>query len=184
MPTSATPFPPPPAFYVLCDGYDAAARLPPPRPPKRGSTHAAFGATHDDATLEEIARRTEFAHPVVCDASADAREEIVKCANAACERYVDVLRNCVDAPGMSDGSAHACAAILNNAHRTINDVMRPAQAMADLEYRMRVMIDEKRETIEALRKAVKEAREIRDGLKTGDAGKTLGEALGSPGRKN
>ena len=75
---------------------------------------------------------------------------------------MDALRSCVDAPGSMEKSARDAGAILNNAHRTINERARVAQARSDLEYRMTVMIDEKRRAVETLRRAIASARETRE----------------------
>ena len=103
------------------------------------------------------------------DPDADAREELVLLVNAACERYVDALRACVDAPGSMERSARDAGAILNNAHRMINERVRVAQARNDLEYRMTVMIDEKRRAVETMRAAIATAKETRAARAGGDA---------------
>ena len=55
-----------------------------------------------------------------------------------------------------------CIRDRNNAQRVINDAVRPSQAMRDLEYRIEVMIEEKRAVVEALREAVAEGRKVRE----------------------
>ena len=103
-------------------------------------------------------------YPVVVDdgANADAREEIIACVESACERYARALAECVDAPSKSDRWVRDAGTLLNNAHRVINDAVRPSQAMRDLEYRIEVMIEEKRAVVEALREAVAEGRKARE----------------------
>ena len=95
-------------------------------------------------------------------ANADAREEIIACVESACERYARALAECVDAPSKSDRWVTDAGTLLNNAQRVINDAVRPSQAMRDLEYRIEVMIEEKRAVVEALREAVAEGRKARE----------------------
>lgn len=178
MPTSATPYPPPPAFYAL---YASDATEPAPAPPPTpapGTTYAGFGAEHSARDWRELFSAADFIHPDVVDPDADVRDELVALIDAACERYVDALRACVDAPGSVEKSARDVGAILNNAHRTINERVRVAQARNDLEYRMTVMIDEKRKAMETLRAAIAQARETRETREGGDAASPR-----SPGRR-
>ena len=160
MPTSATPFPPPPAHYAL---YDVDVDGPPPPPVPRDASYASFGAQHTTAPWHEH-DASGFVYPVVVDdgANADAREEIVACVESACERYARALAECVDAPSKSDRWVNDAGTLLNNAQRVINDAVRPSQAMRDLEYRIEVMIKEKRAVVEALREAVAEGRKARE----------------------
>ena len=162
MPTSATPSPPPPAFYALYASDASAAPPPPPPVPAPGTSYAGFGAEHSARDWRELFAAADFIHPDLVDPDADVRDELVRLVDAACERYVDALRSCVDAPGSMEKSARDAGAILNNAHRTINERARVAQARSDLEYRMTVMIDEKRRAVETLRRAIASARETRE----------------------
>lgn len=169
MPTSATPFPPPPAHYAL---YDTDVDGPSPPPPPRDAAYASFGAQHVTAPWHEQ-DASGFVYPVVVDdgATADAREEIVACVESACERFARAMAECVDAPSKSDRWVTDAGTLLNNAHRVINDDVRPSQAMRDLEYRIEVMIKEKRAAVDALREAVERGRKAKEMAATSGGGR-------------
>ena len=70
---------------------------------------------------------------------------------SACERYARALAECVDAPSKSDRWVRDGDAVEQRAPGDKRAV-RPSQAMRDLEYRIEVMIEEKRAVVEALRR--------------------------------
>jgi mediator of RNA polymerase II transcription subunit 7 len=180
MPTSATPYPDPPAFYAL---YGVPDEVPPapPRPPARAS-YASFGANHHTAPWHDpdhgIAASGGFAHPICVDASGktDAREEIALLTRHATARFVDAMERCVDAPTKAEEAERALHALFNNAHKLINETIRPSQAMTDFEYQIERMIEEKRASVEALRAALEGAKAAK--AKAAEASVDLGvEAL-------
>ena len=164
MPTSATPYPDPPAFYALYGVPDVAPPSP-PRPPANAS-YASFGARHHTAPWHDpdhgYAASGGFVYPICVDegGTTDAREEICALTRHATTRFVDAMERCVDAPTRAEEATTALHALFNNAHKLINETIRPSQAMTDFEYQIERMIEEKRASMEALREALERAKTV------------------------
>jgi len=187
MPTSATPFPPPPSFYKL---YDPANADPPSRPNLVRGAYEIFGAQHHTApwhdTEHGLLAPGNFMYPIVTKAGekgSDAREELAALAAAATKRFSRACADAVDTPSAIEKDVQDLYAIFNNAHKVINEIVRPAQAMETLEHALRGQIEQKQETIAALRQATLEAKAAMKKAQLdareidGAAGKALVEAL-------
>lgn len=173
MPTSATPFPDPPSFYTLygrvSDGTNGAdaedsqgGEVPTPPEPVVGA-YSSFGAQHHTAPWHDpdhgYAATSGFEYPMCYDENVDAREEIVALVRGAGERFSRAIAHAVDAPSAVDDDIRDVHAILNNAHKLINERIRPSQAMSTLEHALKVQTEQKLEAARALRDATAKARE-------------------------
>ena len=189
MPTSATPYPPPPSFYKLYDP-NVSDEKKPTRPNLVQGSYETFGATHHTApwhdTEHGLLAPGNFVYPI-CTAeggkNVDIREEIVKLVQGATERFVATTEDVIDAPTKVEKDIGDLYAIFNNAHKVINEIVRPAQAMETLEHALKGQITQKREAIEALKTATSEAKAAavkakKDaGAVDGAVGKMLVDAL-------
>lgn len=175
MPTSATPFPDPPSFYTLygrgdgdgdgdarADGNQDGGEVPTPPDPVVGA-YSSFGAQHHTAPWHDpdhgYAATSGFEYPMCYDENVDAREEIAALVRGAGERFSRAIAHAVDAPSAVDDDIRDVHAILNNAHKLINERIRPSQAMSTLEHALKVQTEQKLEAARALRDATAKARE-------------------------
>lgn len=180
MPTSATPYPDPPAFFTLYGAPDVVPPAPPT--PPTNAAYASFGANHHTAPWHDpdhgYAASGGFVYPICVDerGKTDAREEMCALTRHATARFVEAMERCVDAPTRAEEATGALHALFNNAHKLINETIRPSQAMTDFEYQIERMIEEKRTSVEALERALERAKAVK--ANAAEASEDLGvEAL-------